>query len=420
MTAIGVLSNVGSRHETTPGIVHTLQTMAFGSTENLDGPQIADLMQTWGATNFASHNREQTLHCMEILRPNAHLGMRLLSEVCLYPKIAENDEFYGALDAMAFQAQELPPQLLLAEAIQVAAYGSDQQLGQFHFATPDAIANLTPTLVNGFVNDCIKNNPQNMVISGVGISHDHLVDIANESFGHISQKSAPTTIPSTYRGGSFQIPKPKGTSVLAHTLPEEDCCHVALGFPVGGWHSDSMVTACVLQMLLGGGSSFSAGGPGKGMYSRMYQQVLKRYAFLESAEAFTGFACEGGLFGVSGSTSHPSRVEAMIKVLTEQLHKLARTPVTPIELSRARNMLKCNVLTQLESRLVIFEDIGRQLLTYDKIEDAASTCTKIDAVTAEDILELVQTMLQEKPTLASAGSHLEHVPSYSEVSSWFH
>ena len=42
--------------------------------------------------------------------------------------------------------------------------------------------------------------------------------------------------------------------------------------------------------------------------------------------------------------------------------------VTNEELSRARNMLKCNVLTHLESRLVLFEDIGRQMLTYGQRE----------------------------------------------------
>lgn len=42
--------------------------------------------------------------------------------------------------------------------------------------------------------------------------------------------------------------------------------------------------------------------------------------------------------------------------------------MTNEELSRARNMLKCNVLTHLESRLVLFEDIGRQMLTYGRRE----------------------------------------------------
>jgi processing peptidase subunit alpha len=38
----------------------------------------------------------------------------------------------------------------------------------------------------------------------------------------------------------------------------------------------AFVAACVLSQLLGGGGSFSAGGPGKGLYSRFYTNVLNR------------------------------------------------------------------------------------------------------------------------------------------------
>jgi processing peptidase subunit alpha len=83
-------------------------------------------------------------------------------------------------------------------------------------------------------------------------------------------------------------------------------------------------------------------------------------------------------------------------------------------------MLKCNVLTQLESRLILFEDMGRQVLTYGKREDAATTCRKIESVTAEDIQKLAQEMLQShKPTLAATGSHLEKIPRYEDVCQWF-
>ena len=40
---------------------------------------------------------------------------------------------------------------------------------------------------------------------------------------------------------------------------------VAMRAPEGGWHSKDLIALCVLQTLLGGGDSFSAGGPGKGM-----------------------------------------------------------------------------------------------------------------------------------------------------------
>jgi len=44
-------------------------------------------------------------------------------------------------------------------------------------------------------------------------------------------------------------------------------------------HED-FVPFCVLQTLMGGGGSFSAGGPGKGMFSQLYTDVLNKFVFL--------------------------------------------------------------------------------------------------------------------------------------------
>jgi len=421
MCTIGVLTNVGSRHESITGTTHLLETMAFGSTERFKGPEITQILQDWGATRFVSHSREQSLHCIDILRPNVKKGMELLSEVILEPLISKAPaEVEYAKEVMAFQTQEQVPELALGEALQVAAYGADQQLGKPHFPTPDSIPLLNAPLIEDFYQNNIRNNPGGMVVAGAGIAHDELVGMAIEYFSAMEQKQAPITVPSVYRGGNQIVEKPTTESVYQQMLPEEEQCRIALAFPVGGWHSDNMVTACVLQTLLGGGSSFSAGGPGKGMYSRMYQQVLNRYGWMEAAEAFTTFADEGGLFGVSASTPVANKVPELVTILADQLACVAIHPVGEVELSRARNMLKCNVLTQLESRLILFEDMGRQVLTYGKREDAATTCRKIESVTAQDIQKLAQDMLQNHPpTLVATGSHLDKVPDYDEVSRWF-
>ena len=57
-------------------------------------------------------------------------------------------------------------------------------------------------------------------------------------------------------------------------MPELGHCVLALeSCP----HTDAdYVAFCVLNMMMGGGGSFSAGGPGKGMYSRLYLNVLNR------------------------------------------------------------------------------------------------------------------------------------------------
>jgi hypothetical protein len=70
--------------------------------------------------------------------------------------------------------------------------------------------------------------------------------------------------------------------------------------PAANWHEADMVPMAVLQMMLGGGASFSAGGPGKGMYSRLYEQVLNRHHFVQSALSFNSIYDDTAIFGNVG------------------------------------------------------------------------------------------------------------------------
>jgi len=303
----------------------------------------------------------------------------------------------------------------------------------------DALPNLNAQTLRDFRSANLLI-PSEMVICGAGIAHPELVDLATRYFSDVpdadnpnaapnasssSSSSSPKSgrfMPSKYTGGEYRLPV---KTIEGHT-------HVALAFEVGGWHSPDLVPTCVLQTLLGGGNSFSAGGPGKGMYSRLYREVLNLYRWAESAEAFTSFHTESGLLGITAS-SKPDKSPDAVRVIAEHMHKLATTLVTDEELERARNMLKCNVLTQLESRLVLFEDIGRQILTYGKREDAETMCKRIEGVTKEQIRDIAHRAIygaaaaedgndkstRPYPTLSMVGDDISKVPSVSDVASWF-
>jgi processing peptidase subunit alpha len=147
--------------------------------------------------------------------------------------------------------------------------------------------------------------------------------------------------------------------------------------------------------------------------------VLNRYYWAQSAEAFTSFHNETGLFGMIGS-SEPDKSRDVVFVLAEHFGKLAMDLVTDEEFERARNMLKNNVLSQLESRLVLFEDMGRQVLTYGHREDTDEMCRKINAVTKEDLRELIRRAMQQQPTLVAVGDDVSKLPALSEVKGWLH
>ena len=70
-----------------------------------------------------------------------------------------------------------------------------------------------------------------------------------------------------YTGGLVQIPKDLSNASLGPT-PMPELAHLVIGLESVSHQHEDFVPFCVLNMLMGGGGSFSAGGPGKGMYSR--------------------------------------------------------------------------------------------------------------------------------------------------------
>lgn len=112
--------------------------------------------------------------------------------------------------------------------------------------------------------------------------------------------------------------------------------------------------------MMGGGGSFSAGGPGKGMYTRLYTNVLNRYHWMYSATAYNHAYADTGLFCIHASAP-PSHVRGMVEVITKELVTMASKPGVQ-ELKRAKTQLQSMLLMNLEARPVVFEDIGRQVL----------------------------------------------------------
>lgn len=178
------------------------------------------------------------------------------------------------------------------------------------------------------------------------------------------------------------------------------------------------MTLTVLQMLMGGGGSFSAGGPGKGMYSRLYLRVLNEHQQIQSFSAFNSIYNNTSLFGIQATTSSDF-VSKAIDIAAEELIVVAKPgAVDEVQLNRAKQSTKSAILMNLESRMVASEDIGRQILTYGERKPLEHFLEAVDAVTLKDIASVAQKLLSSPLTMASYGDVI-YVPTYDSVRSKF-
>jgi len=248
-----------------------------------------------------------------------------------------------------------------------------------------------------------------MVLAASGVEHDTLVSVVEPLLSDLPSVKRPEEPKSVYVGGDYRC--------QADSLST----HIALAFEVpGGWNQEkTAMVVTVLQMLMGGGGSFSAGGPGKGMHSRLYLRVLSNYQQIESFSAFNSVYNNSGLFGIYAVTSPDFSTKAVDLAAGELLEIATPGKVSQEQLDRAKEATKSAVLMNLESRSIASEDIGRQVLTYGERKPIEYFLKTVEEITLNDISSTAKKMLSSPLTMASWGDVI-HVPSYESVSRKFH
>jgi processing peptidase subunit alpha len=149
-----------------------------------------------------------------------------------------------------------------------SAAGADAEggLSQPVFCTAADVARLTASDVVAFVKRRVSGG--NVLAVACAVPHEQLRRLAASRFGALPRASVThNQSPVQYSGG---------VEVLLQTAAEaDDVTHVAFGLRGASVDSvdtdDDLYLSCLLQQLLGGGDSFSTGGPGKGMHSLLYR-----------------------------------------------------------------------------------------------------------------------------------------------------
>lgn len=97
---------------------------------------------------------------------------------------------------------------------------------------------------------------------------------------------------------------------------------------------------------------------------------------------------------ISGPSNHG---QSLFMVLVDELHKLT-LKISDEELSRAKNILKMNILMAMERKEDRLEEMARNYMTYNDLT-FFNYLEKIDAVTSEKINKAASQLFKGKPTI---------------------
>ncbi|KAK1417376.1 hypothetical protein QVD17_26503 [Tagetes erecta] len=406
--SIGLYVNSGSIYETPVsfGSTHLLERMAFKSTTNRSHLRLVREVEAIGGNVTASASREQMGYTYDALKTYVPQMVELLVDSVRNQAFLDW-EVKEQIEKVKAEIGEYAnnPEALLLEAVHSAGYSGP--LANPLVASEGLLSRINSTVLEDFVAE--NYTAPRMVLAATGVEHEELLKYAEPLLSDLPGGAQVQEPKSVYVGGDHRVTADTGRTsfALAFELP-------------GGWLKEKeAMTLTVLQMLMGGGGSFSAGGPGKGMYSRLYLRVLNEHPEIQSFSAFSSIYNHTALFGIQATTDSDFAAKAIDIAARELVAVATNGEVNQVQLSRAKQSTKSAVLMNLESRMVASEDIGRQILTYGERKPVEYFLKAIDEVTANDIASIAKKLLSSPLTMASHGDVI-NVPTYDSVSSKFH
>lgn len=448
-SGIGVYIDAGSRYENDAlrGVSHIIDRLAFKSTSKRGADQMLESMESLGGNIQCASSRESLMYQSATFNSAVPDAIALLAETIRDPQITE-EEVERQLETADYEIGEIwgKPELILPELVHMAAY-KDNTLGHPLLCPKERLTSIDRRTIEAYRDAFFR--PERIVVAFAGVPHTDAVNLAERYFGDMAAPPRPSsettssqhiqppyqpssapaqkdsrlmskipflkslstsaphsatvspldpsqitphpldqpidyTSPSRYTGGFLSLPPLPIPPNPA--LPRVS--HIHLAFESLSISSPDIYALATLQTLLGGGGSFSAGGPGKGMYSRLYTNVLNQYGWVENCVAFNHAYTDSGLFGISAACG-TQYVPRMLDTMARELHLLGAETglgrLTDLEVKRAKNQLRSSLLMNLESRMVELEDLGRQVQVYGRRVPVKEMVAKIEQVTMADL-----------------------------------
>ncbi|EJC98724.1 mitochondrial processing peptidase [Fomitiporia mediterranea MF3/22] len=433
---VGLYVDAGSRYETpeNSGVSHFLDRLAFKSTRARSDLDMSSAIHALGGQIQCSSSREAMMYQSIHFQSATPLAVSVIADTVLNPAFLP-EEIEGQRDATRYEIREISakPELILPEILHQVAYGG-KGLGNPLLCPEERIDLINADTLRDFMAKWYR--PERIVIAGAGMPHEELVEQTDKFFSSLKgesdstllsqpsqqqfaasrQNHSPTHLlqnppsPSLYksftRAASYLYPQTvsdtsgpapppptsnyKGGHYFIHQ-PETEFNHIYLAWEGPGIASPDIYALATMQMLLGGGGSFSAGGPGKGMYSRLYTHILNHQPQIDHCEAYHHIYTDSSLIGLFASflpVSSPRQGATPAQImpyLVHQISLLLHVPVGQAELNKAKNQLKSSLMMALESRAVEIEDLGRQILVHNRKVPVSEMCDRIDEMTPDDI-----------------------------------
>jgi zinc protease len=372
---------VGSRHELPgiTGISHLFEHLMFRGTETLGPEEFSRILQAKGGEINAFTTRDHTSYFENLPAEHLELGLKLEADRLLHLKL--DDDTFQPERQVVISERKLrsvdSPFGLVEEQVFATAYT------QHPYSWP--VVGWNQDLHRLTLSDCLAYyrshyHPGKITVVIAGdAAPARARDLVDQYFGQIA---APPPVPEP----EMAEPPQRGErrAILKKVSQVEA---LFAGFHVVGMDHPDLYPLTLLAVILSGGKA-----------SRFHQEFVRqgKAIALEAVLAPLPFSAQDPDLLVIEAVASPGKpLPELEQELWAALDRLQQDGVTPAELSRAKKLLRSQMVRALAHNFFRGLLVGLFHLKTGKAQLANRILSSLEAVTADDILRVARTYLKE-------------------------
>jgi len=371
--AIGIWVKVGSRNEALDenGISHFLEHMFFKGTHKRTAKDIAIEIDSLGGELNAFTSKENTAFYVKILDEYIEKGVELLSDIFLHSTFPEEDiEKEKRIIKEEIKMVEDTPDDYVHDLFNQTIWG-DTGLGQSVLGRRETVKSFTRDDLIAHIKKYY--GIKDVIIACAGnFEPESLLVILNKNLGSLRRGSEP--VKDTHPLFNSRV------EVFHKELSEAHVCMGVEGIPQA---SEKRYSLSVLNTILGAGVS-----------SRLFQEIREKRGLTYSIYSFVSSYFDTGIWGIYAGVGR-KRVRELVELILEEANNLKDT-LTEVELERAKNHLKGNIVLGLESTGSRMNNIARQEIYYGRYYSPKEVMKEIDSIKLSQIQDLAEGMLKRE------------------------
>lgn len=401
---VGLWIDSGSRFETDDnnGVAHFMEHMAFKGTSKRSQTDLELEIENMGAHLNAYTSREQTVFYAKCLSQDVPKAVEILSDIIQNSSLGESEiERERGVILREMQEVETNLQEVVFDHLHSSAY-QGTPLGRTILGPTKNIKSITKKDLQYYV----KNNygPPRFVLAGAGgVEHDMLANLADKHFGNMTgphyDEIPLLDEPCRFTGSEIRV--------RDDNIP---LAHIAVAVEGAGWADADNIPLMIANTLMGAWDRSQGGGTNSANHLAQAGAIM---GMCHSYQSFNTCYKDTGLWGVY-YVCDPMMCEDFIENVQSEWMRLC-TSVTEREVERAKNILKTNMLLQLDGTTAVCEDIGRQMLCYNRRIPLHELEARINSITAKTIHDVgMKYIYNQCPVIAAVGP-IENLPDYNVI-----